>query len=288
MQRNCPVCSSSKNTLIFHDYNRREEYTELEGDYVQCTECMMYYLTNIPSFDEMWGKYEDIYVEPDIEKLSAKCVQNLSKNNKKILDIWCNHGIQLIPYVNKWWDVYGIDLNSKAITDCQKYLPREQFSVTTIEDSLFEDSLFDKIQTFHVLEHVYDPRSFLTKCHEILKGGGELEIRIPHWSSLEMKVWWKYSSQSWVPFHINMFDRETITKLLSSIGFREINVSTNPIPWWWILSYRQWRGTINTRRGVTNFNQNTFHILLQIIFFIPLWVIARFWYGEELHIFAKK
>ncbi len=288
MKRQCPVCTSIDNIIIFHDHNRREGYTELEWDYVQCTNCSMYYLANIPSFDEMWGKYEDIYVEPDITKLRAKCQKNRQKNKKKILDIGCNHGTQLIPYVNKWWDVFGIDLNNRAIIDCQKYLPKENFAVTTIEESSFIEESFHRIQTFHVLEHVYNPRFFLSKCYELLKKDGELEIRIPHGWSLEMKVWWKYSSQSWVPFHINMFNKKTITKLLEWIGFRDIIVRTNPIPWWWILSFRQWKWTINKRRWVTNFNQNMMHILIQIILFPILWIVAKLWYGEELHIFAKK
>lgn len=288
MQRNCPVCTSSSYTLIFHDHNRREGYIELEWDYVQCLSCGMSYLTNIPSFEEMGEKYEDIYVELDMVAQKKKLKDQILSNGKEILDIGCNHGTQLIPYYNKWWEVYGIDFNKRAIEDCKKYLPSQNFSVSTIEWSVFENESFDKIQTFHVLEHVYEPEAFLKKCLDLLKKGGELEIRVPHWESLEMKTWGKYSSQSWVPFHINMFNKKTITELLEWIGYTSIQVSTNPIPWWWILSFRQWNGTINRKRGVTNFHQSIFHILLQGMLLIPLWIVARFGYGEELHIIAHK
>ncbi len=288
MQRTCPVCTSSTSTLIFHDHNRREGYTELEWDFIQCDICHMKYLTNIPSFEEMGDKYSDIYVHPDIEELRSKLKKHQQRLDKKILDIGCNHGTQLIPRYNEWYDIYGIDLNQKAIVDCQKYLPEANFQVSTLEDAWFKEWFFDRIQTFHVLEHVYEPQSFLKLCHTLLKDWGELEIRIPHGGSLEMIVWWKYSSQSWVPFHINMFDKNTIEHILREVWFQHIRISTNPIPWWWILSYRQWRGTINTKRWVTNFHQNIFHILLQWLLLIPLWIVAKFGYGEELHIFAKK
>ncbi len=288
MKRVCPVCQTSESILIFHDHNRREWYDELEGDYVQCNSCGMHYLTNIPSFDEMGGKYEDIYVELNIDWQKKKLKHWVSFNDKRIIDIGCNHGTQLIPYYNAGWDVYGIDLNKKAIDDCKKYLPENHFSVSTIEDSTFLENYFDKIQTFHVLEHVYSPIDFLRKCHNLLGKDGELEIRIPHGKSLEMRVCWKYSSQSWVPFHINMFDKKTITQILQSAGFSSISVHTNPIPWWWILSFRQYIWTINMRRGETNFHQNIFHKLLQWVLLIPLWIISRFGLGEELHIFAKK
>lgn len=288
MQRTCPVCSSSDFTIIFHDHNRREWYVELEGDYVQCNSCRMRYLTNIPSFEEMGSKYEDIYVEPNIELLKSKLKKGAASNGKKILDIGCNHGIQLIPYYNSGWDIYGIDLNEKAIHDVKKYLPSDNFIVSTIEDSTFADASFQKIQTFHVLEHVYDPINFLKKCHDLLEKEWEIEIRIPNGGSLEMKVWGKYASQSWIPFHINMFDPKTIRQLLEQVGFSDIHVRTNPIPWWWILSCRQYKGTINTKRGVTNFSQNIIHKLLQVLMYPFLWIASLFWYGEELQIHAKK
>ncbi len=288
MQRLCPVCGSEKSSLIFHDHNRREGYSELEWDFVLCDTCHMKYLTNIPSFEEMGDKYSDIYVDPDIAKLRSKLEEDPQKLNKKILDIGCNHATQLIPRYNQWYDVYGIDLNEKAIADCKKYLPEENFQVSTLEDAWFQENFFDRIQTFHVLEHVYEPKVFVNLCHILLKTWGELEIRIPHGRSLEMRIWGKYSSQSWVPFHINMFDTDTMRCILMEAGFTDILIHTNPIPWWWILSYRQYRGTINTKRGVTNFHQNIFHILLQWVLLIPLWVVAQFGYGEELDIVAKK
>ena len=288
MHRNCPVCTSEKYTLVFHDHNRREGYSELEGDYVECSLCHMHYLTNIPSFEEMGGKYEDIYVLPDTEILRSRLVNQPISHHKKILDIGCNHGLQLIPYYNNGWDVYGIDLNEKAIIDIKKIFPQKNFILSTIEDAPFEDWYFQKIQTFHVLEHVYEPYDFLRKCHTLLEEGGDLEIRIPNGGSLEMRIWWKYASQSWVPFHINLFDPKTIDIILKKIWFTAIRIKTNPLPWWWILSFRQWKWTINLSRGVTNFRQNLFHKLLTVLLYPPLFILSLMWYGEELHIFAKK
>ncbi len=288
MQRTCPVCGASWFLLIFHDHNRREGYTELEWDYVRCTACNMQYLTNIPSFEEMGGKYTDIYINPNIGELRSKLKNDIISNGKKILDIWCNYGTQLIPYYNGGWDIFGIDLNEKAIMDVQKYLPVNNFSVNTIEDSTFPDEYFQKIQTFHVLEHVYEVESFLKKCLSLLAPDGEIEIRVPNGWNLEMKLFWKYASQSWIPFHINLFTSETLQIMLKKVGFREITVRTSPIPWWWILSFRQWMGTINERRGVTNFTQNIFHKGIQVLLYPFLWIVSLFWYGEELIGIAKK
>ena len=128
----------------------------------------------------MGSKYEDIYVEPDIEILRSRLDKNYLPIGKKILDIGCNHGTQLIRYYNKGWEVYGIDLNKKAIEDCKKYLPKENFGINTLDDAPFQDGSFDAIQTFHVLEHIYDPTQFLSQCRNLLKKDGKLEVRIPN------------------------------------------------------------------------------------------------------------
>ncbi|MDD2916222.1 MAG: class I SAM-dependent methyltransferase [Candidatus Gracilibacteria bacterium] len=288
IERSCPICSSTSKTLVFTDYNRREGYTELIADYVTCDDCSMQYLTNIPDFQSFAETYEDIYVNPDIEKLKARLAPSPKKNGKKVLDIGCNHGTQLIPFYNKGYEIYGIDLNKKAIEDCKKYLPSDHFFHSTVEGLDFEDDSFDVITTSHVLEHVYDLDTFLSSVYRLLKRGGTFTIKVPHGRSLEMLVWGKYSSQSWVPFHINMFDQKSITHILKKHGFESIKTSTNPYPWWWILSYRQWAGTINAQRGVTNFHQNIFHKALQVLIFPILFIIAKMGYGEELEVTCNK
>jgi len=40
----------------------------------------MRYLTKVPDFDSFSKKYEDIYVEPDLEKLKNKFKTNIKNN----------------------------------------------------------------------------------------------------------------------------------------------------------------------------------------------------------------
>lgn len=47
----------------------------------------------------------------------------------------------------------------------------------------FEDSSVDEIHFYHVLEHLDDPLAKLEEIHRILKTGGVLHIRVPHFSS---------------------------------------------------------------------------------------------------------
>ena len=47
-----------------------------------------------------------------------------------------------------------------------------------------EDNRFDKINAFHIIEHVENVVSFLSEIHRIAKPGAQVKIITPHFSSL--------------------------------------------------------------------------------------------------------
>jgi len=46
----------------------------------------------------------------------------------------------------------------------------------------FNDNSFDLVEAFHVLEHLDKPFNVMKELHRILKPGGELIIKVPHFS----------------------------------------------------------------------------------------------------------
>lgn len=46
----------------------------------------------------------------------------------------------------------------------------------------FESNSFDLIEAFHVLEHLDKPFAIMAELHRILKPGGTLHIKVPHFS----------------------------------------------------------------------------------------------------------
>lgn len=46
----------------------------------------------------------------------------------------------------------------------------------------FEDNAFDLVEAYHVLEHLDRPFAVMTELHRILKPGGTLHIKVPHFS----------------------------------------------------------------------------------------------------------
>lgn len=46
----------------------------------------------------------------------------------------------------------------------------------------FPDNTFDQIEAFHILEHLDKPFVIMKELHRILKPGGRLHIKVPHFS----------------------------------------------------------------------------------------------------------
>lgn len=46
----------------------------------------------------------------------------------------------------------------------------------------FENEAFEKIEAFHVLEHLDKPFNVMKELHRILKPGGVLHVKVPHFS----------------------------------------------------------------------------------------------------------
>jgi len=48
----------------------------------------------------------------------------------------------------------------------------------------FTDNYVDEIHMYHVLEHLHNPLEKMEELHRILKPGGKLHLRVPHFSSM--------------------------------------------------------------------------------------------------------
>jgi hypothetical protein len=72
---------------------------------------------------------------------------------------------------------------------------------------------------FHVLEHLYDPRSYLIAAHRLLARDGRLVVQVPNAASWQFRL----LGRSWngvdVPRHLFDFRARDMETLLESCGF---------------------------------------------------------------------
>lgn len=85
----------------------------------------------------------------------------------RVLDVGCGSA--------KWPGAVGLDISSDTDADIVHDLNVFPYPI--------EDSSFDHVLMQDVLEHVQDPIRVITELHRILRDGGHLYLRTPHFSS---------------------------------------------------------------------------------------------------------
>jgi 2-polyprenyl-3-methyl-5-hydroxy-6-metoxy-1,4-benzoquinol methylase len=89
----------------------------------------------------------------------------------------------------------------------------------TLAHAPLAPSSCDAITMFHVLEHLYDPGSYLEAAHQLLKPDGRLIVQVPNaacWQFLVLGERWNGID---APRHLINFRRSDLDALLDQCGF---------------------------------------------------------------------
>ena len=104
--------------------------------------------------------------------------------------------------------------------------------VTDLNNCQLPTQTFGAIHCSHVLEHLSNPRGFLTQCYETLVDGGLMYLSFPAYEGRTLA--WRdglyrmglanhpYNYQA--PDHLSYFDAECIRKTLADIGFDVVSL----------------------------------------------------------------
>ncbi len=94
----------------------------------------------------------------------------------RILDIGCGGGLLSEPMSRLGASVVGVDPVAKNISVAKLHAKQVglniDYRVSTAEDLLEQNELFDVILNMEVIEHVPKPEQYLKTCSELLKPGG--------------------------------------------------------------------------------------------------------------------
>ena len=94
----------------------------------------------------------------------------------RILDIGCGGGLLCEPMARLGATVVGADAAERNIPVAQVHAEQSGLEIdyrfTTAEAMATAEEQFDIVLNMEVVEHVADPLSYLTACHDLLKPGG--------------------------------------------------------------------------------------------------------------------
>lgn len=231
----CPICSgqSFKDYLVCKDYTATGEEFRLK----QCNFCD-FVLTDPKPDEQTIEKYyqSDKYISHTGGKknlfdavyvLARKIAlgnkrRSIAKysNGKTILDFGCGTGEFLREMKSHYWQVAGVEpvklANDKASTATRSKIYQ---SLTEVNETSF-----DVITLWHVLEHLHDVNGSLQKFHSLLSESGTIFVAVPNFQSHDAQhyksVWAAYD----VPRHLWHFNKNNMKQILEKNGFKLVDI----------------------------------------------------------------
>ena len=138
---------------------------------------------------------------------------------KTFLDVGCFKGYSVLAASRIGLDATGIEFDPKRIKFAQSVLGVE-ITQTLFENLLAEGRRYDLVTARHILEHVYDPESFLRKAQALLSAGGKLVILLPNFYGEPMR---RMYAEGVIPgdltiHHVNYFGVSHVIELVKRAG----------------------------------------------------------------------
>lgn len=134
---------------------------------------------------------------------------NLSLQGLRVLDVGCFTGELLELLRDKGADVYGLELQDRALEIANQKLPGRIFKADIYSND-FPQIQFDIIMMLGLIEHVIDPVRLLKRSSDLLKKGGIMIIQTPNNACFLAKILGKY----WPPCapveHIHLFSKKSL------------------------------------------------------------------------------
>ncbi len=304
----CPVCGDSGYNILFQDYNRRDNI-DCSGTYVQCRECSLIYLYERPQWEEIVKFYSlldsDITAnagQVDVAVLKQQAEKSVPKwkgllrkarfrphswplepvpqGSKQLLDLGCGNGAKLFEFVQRGYDVWGVDVGEDAIRVCQKILPQGHFIQGELQETGLPCAHFDYIRIDNALEHVPNPKEVVRECYRLLRPGGQLLVYVPHGRSLSIRLMKGNSISSWIPFHMQLFTPTSLRRLMEEAGFTDIDIyGYNPTSWLPLSLMQLRKRNKNKKQPTLKLN---IPVWLSLVCYPVGWLAAKVGIGEEL------
>jgi 2-polyprenyl-3-methyl-5-hydroxy-6-metoxy-1,4-benzoquinol methylase len=228
----CVLCKSDEFKFLFEKNSFRIE---------RCRICYMVQVTNMPPAEEVEEGYDENFYKTyygDLEISPKKQrYEYLNFHNKldqierritrvgKILDVGCSFGFFLDAARQRGWVTAGIDVSEYAASYAANRLGLEVVS-KPILDAKFEESSFDVITMWYVIEHLPNPQQVLQYLANFLCEDGMLVVSTANVDSYLAKMQGR-KWRMWIPpEHLLYFSPATIENLFKKCHLEVVDRET--------------------------------------------------------------
>jgi 2-polyprenyl-3-methyl-5-hydroxy-6-metoxy-1,4-benzoquinol methylase len=161
-----------------------------------------------------------------------KCIKIIDRIRSGVmLDIGCSKGEWGHYWVNKGWQVSGIDLNKEHLKEAEKKGIATSYCDLNTDKIPFDNDSFDLIYAGEVIEHLTDTDSFMTELNRCLKPGGFVLLTTPNLVSFENRLRSLMGIYPiWVDYRLRAYTPKVLRRQLESSGFKIILTTGNWVP----------------------------------------------------------
>jgi len=251
---NCPICATSRNTVISDMFDDRYGYPKIFSAY-QCQQCNHQFLEHNFSSSDLKDLYTNYYPRA---KFSIEDYTPLTFNknfkgwfngdrrahtyvpkNVRVLDIGCGFGGSIGYHYARGCEVYGVEADSNI----QKVKDKFGFNIKVglFDANDYDANFFDYVTMDQVLEHTVNPIEVLSGISKIIKVNGTLVITIPNPNGWGAKLFGRRWINWHIPYHLQHFSKKSIQLSASKSGLEVQTIKTVTASEW--LHY-QWMSLI--------------------------------------------
>ncbi|MTI26858.1 class I SAM-dependent methyltransferase, partial [Fulvivirga kasyanovii] len=213
----CPLCDSGH----FNNYLTCKDYTVSgeEFNLVTCTNCSFTFTNPRPKAEDLSQYYQsqDYISHSNKSNSPVNIIYKIARNftlkkkvalinslNKKgsMLDIGCGTGHFISACKEDGWAINGVEPDENA-----RKMATDKTAINISADIKdVEQTEFDVITMWHVLEHIPNLNDFMQILAHKLKETGKLIVAVPNYKSHDAQYYKQYWAAYDVPRHLYHFD----------------------------------------------------------------------------------
>lgn len=234
--RDCPVCQSRENYPLFP--NRKipsvSDVDASRFSLVICKSCQTMYVNPAPVESALIDFYPRDYYAPSsagffrvikktsrtfspLEQFTLNCISSGAGSHKRVFELGCAAGDNLVPFSNAGWQAIGFEPNARLAQIARERGIDVQGQFLSDEKRPF--GLFDVIILSHVLEHTYDPTAVLRNCKQILAEGGRIYLEVPLIGRALRWLFGRYHGNLEFPVHLTLAPEKSLIRVIHEAGF---------------------------------------------------------------------
>jgi len=162
---------------------------------------------------------------PRVERLAEICASK-GVTVEQLVDVGAGYGIFLDEWRKRFpqTQLLAVEPGAKLAQVCRD----QGFAVVEdiVENVQGYDRQADLVVCFEVLEHVYDPVSFIRILSRLAKPGGHVFISTLGVDGYDIQTLWENSNSIFPPHHINFLSLKGFEQAFARAGLVNIDIST--------------------------------------------------------------